>query len=255
MNCSIFIKTWKADLCWLKYCVRFLEKNWKESSTELVIVADKDCADELAEEQLPLDGKIHFCEPWRDGYSHAMYIKACADEYCHSDHILLLDSDAMLQVPGDLGAFIIGKRPVIAWVSYPEHLRKHPMSPWQRVTERIMQMKPWQHFVERMPVLYFADTLKRMRQFVSAQWGGIPFETLVRSDVEFDYEKFLHHPISFVDYDVISFYASLYEGDQYAFRHTSELGKSPFTSYHSWTEWRPELAEYFEDKLALGVPA
>jgi glycosyltransferase involved in cell wall biosynthesis len=248
---SIFIKTWRNDLRWLAYCLRFLDKNWLEDNTEVVIVADEDCRSELAKWKLPFGIEPSYVEPWRDGYSHAMYVKACADQYCRSDKILLLDSDAMLERPATLANFMTHDgRPLIAWESYYAHNKRYPHSPWQRVTERVTRCKSWHHFMVWMPVLYYADSLERMRCFVEAQNGFIPFDSLVHSDVPFKPENFSTHPISFVDYDVIGFFCSVGEPERYAFRHKSEMGPNPFGQYHSWTMWSEEMKAELEGKLA-----
>lgn len=250
---SIFIKTWRNDLRWLSYCLRFLDKNWAQENTEVVVVADEDCQAELAGWQLPPFAiEPAYVQPWPDGYSHAMYVKACADQYCHSDKILLLDSDSMLEHPAALQNFMTPEgRPFIAWSSYFEHNKTYPHSPWQRVTQKVTGMKSWHHFMEWMPVLYYADSLKRMRAFVSAQHGFIPFDNLVHSNVPFDPTNFSHHPISFVDYDVIGLFCSIAEGERYAFRHKSEMGPNPFGQYHSWTQWNEETRLTLEAKLAV----
>jgi hypothetical protein len=248
---SIFIKTWKDDLRWLRYCLRFLEKNWREPSTEIVIMADADCELELSSWQdLGPTIRIVYCEPWRDGYSHAMYAKLCADRSCYGEHVLLLDSDNMLLVPADLKTFKVADRPIIGWVSYFEHFKLFPMSPWQRVTEKLTKMKPWHHYMGWMPALYYADSFEKVRNFVSCQHGGIPFQTLVRSDVEFNYRNFIYHPISVVDYDLMGFVCSMIETERYALRHLSEVGTLPFHQYHSWTMWGEELIAELETKLA-----
>jgi hypothetical protein len=249
---SIFIKTWKRDLCWLKYCLRFLEKNWREENTEIVVMADRDCAQELQSWEHWRTENVHlaYCDPWKDGYSHAMYAKACADRSCFGDQILLLDSDAMLLEPCDLSKFKSGERPIIGWMSYFEHLKIHPMSPWQRVTEKVTKMRPWHHYMVWMPGLYYTDSLEKVRTFISWQHDRKPFEEIVHSDVKFDYLNFNKHPISFVDYDVIGFICSLIEPERYAFRHLSEIGPAPFCQYHSWTMWSDATEKELESKLA-----
>jgi hypothetical protein len=246
---SIFIKTWKEDLKWLKLCLQFLEKNWKEPNTEIVIWADEDCFETItnwvddSSLQLPKNARAIYGQPWPDGYSHAMFVKASADRWCVADKILLLDSDAMLLEPCDTTEFTVSGLPVIPWISYAEHLKVHPMSPWQRVTEAVTKMKPWHHFMNWMPMLYHADSLRNCRAFIAAQHGVGPheLEAVFRSGRPFDYTQFLQHPITFNDYDVIGFLCSYLEPTHYSFRHLIEVHANPFRTYHSWTMWSEKL--------------
>jgi hypothetical protein len=254
---SIFIKTWKQDLCWLKYCLQFLDKNWQEPDTEIVIAADEDCFEEISgwvdESGLPIpkNARAIYQKPWPDGYSHAMYMKSCADRWVLAPLVLLLDSDSMLLKPASLRAFMTqAGRPIIPWCSYFEHFKIHPMSPWQRVTEEVTKMRSWMHFMPMMPILYYTDSLGAARRFVSAQHNGRSYESITFSDVPFDPKQFLTHPITIVDYDVIGFYCSLAEPERYAFRHITELAPGPFHQFHSWTMWGEDTEAKLKEALA-----
>jgi hypothetical protein len=234
---SLFIKTWREDLKWLRYCLRFLEKNWTEPDSEVVVVLDNDCRHEGVDfDDYNLCLRLFYEKPWPDGYAHAMFVKACADTYCAGGRILLLDSDCMLLSRADAGIFF-DELPVIPWISYEEHLAMYPHSPWRRVTERVLKIKSEQHYMPVMPILYWASTMFNLRRHVAELHGVDSFEEAVYSDIPFDPKNFSEHPHTFVDYDCLGLYAKRFESERYVFRHASKLASNPFKQFHSWTEW------------------
>jgi hypothetical protein len=233
---SVFIKSWRADLKWLRYSLRFLEKNWVEPDTEVVVMLDSDCRDQIDFSDYELKLRRIYEDPWPDGYAHAMAMKASADKYCMGEAILLLDSDCMLLERTDASMFF-AELPVIPWISYDEHLSLYPHSPWRRVTERVLKINSDRHYMPVMPILYWANTMLNLRRHIAELHGVDAFEKAVYSAVPFDPKNFSEHPHTFVDYDCLGLYAQKFESERYIFRHANELTKNPFKQFHSWTEW------------------
>lgn len=256
MRVSIFIKSWKADLGWLRYCLRFLATNWAEKRSDVVVMLDEDCRGIDLGEYEGLYLHRVYTRPWGDGYSHAMYCKACADKYCMGDAIALLDSDTMLLKRTDASVFF-EELPIIPYITYEEHFAAFAHSPWQKVTERVMKMRPANHYMPVMPILYWAQTFHDLRRYIVEQHNANNFEEVVRSDEPFDPAKFAEHPISFVDYDCLGFYAATFEPQRYVFRHLKmdEAYNSPFKQFHSWTEWNEETPKILDRCLAEAVAA
>jgi hypothetical protein len=248
---SLFIKSWREDIRWLRYCLRFLEKNWREHS-DVVIALDPDCREAIDTDDYDLDLRRVTVEPWPDGYSHAMFVKACADKYCQGEAIILLDSDTMLLEPTDAGYFF-DELPIIPWILYAEHQTMYPHSPWQKVTEKVMQVRTDRHFMPCMPILYWVSTFSGLRHYVVGKHKAKIFEEVIFSDVPFDPANFAEHPISFCDYDCLGLYASIYEPEKYVFRHAEQLKPNPFKQFHSWSEWNDETPRILEHCLNEAV--
>jgi hypothetical protein len=253
MSVSIFIKSWREDLKWLRYCLRFLEKNWREPKSEVVVMLDKDCRDQFDFNDYDMELRRLYVEPWLDGYSHAMFSKACADMYCMSDKILLMDSDCMLLTPADARIFTEGTLPIIPWITYDDHQAIYPHSPWQKVVEKVMKVRSEKHYMPVQPILYWANTLHDMRRHIVEIHEAEKFSDVVYSGVPFTPKNFGTHPISFVDYDCIGLYAALYEPERYVFRHQSLLRPNPFKQFHSWTEWHESTPQLFDRYLSEAV--
>lgn len=254
MTVSIFIKSWREDLKWLRYCLRFLEKNWAQPDGEVVIMLDTDCRDGINVEDYDLFLRRVYEDPWPDGYAHAMYCKACADQYCMGEAILLLDSDSMLLSRSD-ASYFFGDLPVIPWISYEEHNSMFPHSPWQKVTEKVMKIRSEKHYMPVMPILYWASTMQSMRRHIADIHGVGSFREAVYSGERFDPLNFNNHPHTFVDYDCLGLYADLFEAHRYVFRHASQIPPNPFKQFHSWTEWNDETPKILDRCLREAVLA
>jgi hypothetical protein len=240
MKISLFIKSWKRDLQWLRYCLRFLEKNWKEPDTEVVVLLDTDCYGAIERTKYNLRLFIQYMEPWPDGYSHAMYVKACSDYWCDGELIVLLDSDTMLYEPADATCFLEDNKLIIPYLTWEEHLTKYPHSPWQRVREKVMGTQdtdqPW-HYMAQAPIAYWSETFEGLRCLVRTRFGVEKFGDALYSDTPFSPHNFSHHPISFCDYDCLGLQAARYQPEKYIFRHLSQMPANPFCQKHSWTGW------------------
>lgn len=232
---TIFIKSWLQDLNWLEYALRFIECNWIYPRTEVVVVLDEDCADAINFDSFGLDLTVYFVQPWADGYSHAMWIKTKADLFSQTDLILLTDSDCMLEYRSDIDDLMCKGRPYIPYLTYEEHNRQHPYSPWQKVTRAAFLEEPVLHYMGREPILYHRNTFPAMRAFLH-ELHGKPYDVLVRSEVPFDYLKFGEHPITLMDYDFLGTFAHKREADLYEFRHLHEMPVNKWKQHHSWTQ-------------------
>lgn len=224
------------DLHWLEYSLRFLECNW-EGESEVVVVLDENCRGEINPGDFALDVDIHYVTPWKDGYCHAMYIKTLADTFCEGDLIALIDSDCMLMEPAGPDYFLDGdneKLPVIPYLTYEEHLKMYPHSPWKAVTEKVMQEPTHFHYMAREPIAYWRQTFARLREHLESI-HKLPYEEIVYSAAPFEHRSFLKHPLTLMDYDLLGFYAHHYEPTRYLIEHLRDLPKSVFHQYHSWT--------------------
>lgn len=239
MSVSIFIKSWRQDLKWLHYCLRFLEQNWAEPDSEVVVMLDSDCRDLIDVDAYDLTLRRIYQDPWPDGYAHAMYQKACADMYCQGEVIMLLDSDTMLLERTGASYFFdeVSNLPIIPWITYEEHHEMFPHSPWQKVTNKVLKIRTELHFMPLMPILYWASTLHDMRRHIVELHDAASFCEVVYSDVPFDPKNFGEHPHTFLDYDCLGAYAYKFELERYLFRPASTITFRPFKQFHSWSEW------------------
>jgi hypothetical protein len=184
-----------------------------------------------------------------------MFVKTCADIYCQSDLILLMDSDAMLVEQAKLSSFMLEGLPFIAWTPYDEHLAQYPFSPWKRIVHNLMKLDSERHYMSRLPILYWASTFRGLRRFLCEKNPQADnFEALVYSNQPFLPENFGTHPITINDYDLLGQYAALEQAELYRFIPESEAPPKPVKQFHSWTQWQDgEIRSTLEELLSVNA--
>lgn len=256
---GIFVKSFWNDLGWLSYSLQLLEKFWQGPDPSVVVMLDKDC-----EKVTKLWGlrwaRYLYVQPWEDGYSHAMAMKACADQHLPGcDLILLLDSDTVLCGPCGLEDLLEDGRPVLEfrrWNDFDSRLVVS-QTKWQPVVRRSTGLELAVDFmVGYAPRLYWRSTFGLVRDVVETHFEK-PFVEAVHSEIPYDWRKFLEHPTTFCENQTLGMIATLMEPDRYAIRNPDEVGwfKSPFKQY--WSHDRLPEKEFAEllTRRPLASPA
>src|SRR5271154_4072200 len=100
MRCDVIVKTWYNDLSFLSYALRFLDRNWKEPDSQIIILANSDCHPVIATWGFPTDRfKFYYLDPWIDTNQFQCYITLLADNFSDADLFAFFDSDTMLVRP------------------------------------------------------------------------------------------------------------------------------------------------------------
>lgn len=154
MTTSIFIKTYKKDLKWLRYSLQSIEK-YASGFSEIVIVADEDCKDSLAS-----NCTTHYVPIHHNGYVQQQAIKLVADTYCTSDYILFVDSDCVFFRPFNPNTFIREGKPILLKTQYG-NLGGGEV--WKSITESVVGWTVDFEYMRRLPLMYHRDTLKKFR--------------------------------------------------------------------------------------------
>lgn len=252
----VFIKTWPNDLKWLRYCLDFLAKNWQERETEIVIVADRDCRSAFQGYQMQQRERLVLINPWPDGYSHAMWVKANADNYTNCELILFMDSDVMLVEPAITETFLDDGKPILLYQPYDKFMLKHPNAPWKRIVDRLMGVKvPNYHTF--LPFMCWADTLRKTRAYITRKhrWAA---ESIAYSDKPFDFTQFNDHPITWADHETIGAFAHMMEAERYSFLEFEETRRvAPWHTeqFHSWTQWGKDTEAKLKKMLGKYEPS
>jgi FkbM family methyltransferase len=239
---SVFIKTYKPDLKWLEWSLRFLNKNWKTES-EFVICSPNDCADAVKGMTELLGHEIHLAciDQWGEkGYLHQQYMKMQADVYCSGDFITFIDSDAMLVMPTDLDRDLCVDGKPIIW--YTHYSKIH--TPWQRIVSKIMSLQPQHEYMRCMPITYHRSTLKGCREHLEKMHGMI-LETLIRDS-----------SIGWTEFNVMGFYAKVFQPDLYTWKSTDEMflqenkehhWHDRVRQFHNVIDWHERTASFLAD--------
>src|SRR5260370_4306806 len=99
MRCDVLIKTWWNDLCWVSYALRFLERNWLEPNSQIIVLAEPNCREVIQRWGFTSRVKYFYCHPWPDGNQFQNYLTLLADHFSDAELFAVFDSDTMLLEP------------------------------------------------------------------------------------------------------------------------------------------------------------
>jgi hypothetical protein len=164
MGTSIFIKTWKNDLQWLKYCMDSIRK-YCSGFDEIVIASDAGCAD--AVRVFCPDARVESVKEWGNGYIQQQWVKLCADKLINGEQILFVDSDCIFHTPFTPEDFMKDGKPILLKILYSE-LAKCPLGSkalhWRKVTEDVVKWNVEWEYMRRCPMMFLSSTVRETRE-------------------------------------------------------------------------------------------
>lgn len=258
MRCDVIIKSWWNDLSFLSYALRFLERNWREPDSKIIVLANSDCRSVI--ETWGFSRKwfsFYYVDPWPDGNQFQCYLTLLYDHFSDADLFVVFDSDCMLTRPMQLSDRMVDGRPIIYYeprmgkLEGDDRVVAHRL--WFPIMEYWVGQKPPADYMFSFPFVYRAETIRAVRRLVTKKTGKGLLESLY-SDVPFNPAKFTDHPFKFCEHNVISFYAAVHEAELYHFRDINTIGDEERANwevkqYHSWSQWSAELQNELEAKL------
>jgi FkbM family methyltransferase len=245
MRCDILLKTWFGDLCWISYALRFLERNWLQADSEIIVLAEPRCEQIIESWGFSSRVKYFYCHPWPDGNQHQCYLTLLADHFSDAELFAVFDSDTMLLEPMRAANQMEDGKPIIYFRPYDDSAPSMAQKMWGPLMEYWLRVKPQADYMQRFPFLYWASTIAAVRRLITARTGYNLVDSLY-SDTPYNPANFGQHPFKFCEHNVIGFYAALHEPDRYVLRPVTQAPNWPVKQYHSWTDWSPERQAEFD---------
>lgn len=116
---DILIRTYFRDFRWLSLCLRSIAAH-VEGYRDVIVVMPPSSLERLASDDIPSDPRIgiHGCDEYPDDYLGQQISKLNADLFTDADHIAIVDSDCIFNVPCSLSSLLFADgRPVIRYLS------------------------------------------------------------------------------------------------------------------------------------------
>jgi hypothetical protein len=227
MGIDIFIKSYKEDFKWLKYCLQSITKNVTGYNEIIIIIPEGER--HLIDFPLPERTFIHTLKEEGHGYMFQQFVKMTAHYYSSANYIMYVDSDCIFHSPVNVQDLIIDGKPQILMTSYSE-LPKDVQ--WQKPTADFIGAVPEYEFMRRHCLIYHKQTLVNISSFKP------------------DLKKYILsiHSRHFSEFNVMGFYAYTYERDLYNFVDTKNWTYVPaiVNQYHSYTEFQEKEKEIVE---------
>ncbi len=181
MTTDIFLRSYAADLPWVPYALRSLQK---------FVTGTRDVIISVPEEDIPAFKTLNLVKerlvksmarlPHGQGYCEQQLDKLMADLYSDADHILFWDSDCIAIRPLHPDDLIVDGAPrcLITHYSKLVHPDGSPAVPWQPVAEKALGHPCEYEAMRQHPFLVPRRVLKEFREYMFSL-HGIPLETYI----------------------------------------------------------------------------
>ena len=203
---DIFIRTYSADLKWLSYCLRSIEK-YCTGFRDVIIVIPQSQHHLLTGFSLTKE-KISTCPDYKDDYLGQQITKLEADRYTDADFILFTDSDTLFTQPVTPKDFTREGKPLILKTKYE---KVESAIIWKAVTEKALGFPIAFEFMRRLPFCYHSSTLNAVRNHIKERHNK-------------DYSDYIQTQPNraFSEFNTVGAYADKFEQDKYDFQDTDE---------------------------------
>ncbi len=156
MITDIFIRSYKKDFAWLKYCLLSIEKFVSGHRKVIICVPEADLEHlDCSEIKGIVITWIPVCE---NGYIDQQINKLHAYKLTDADNILFVDSDCYFIKPTDISEYFIRGLPILMKTKYES---VGDAICWKRPTEEILGCEVSFEYMRRLPMLLKRSTLQK----------------------------------------------------------------------------------------------
>jgi len=227
MSTGIFIKTWKADIPWIKYALASIAK-YGSDIDDIVIVSDESCVDEV---RAITDIRVESVPDWKNGYIQQQWVKLNADNYLDTEHVLYVDSDCVFHTPFSPSNFIEDNKPILMKTMYG-NLGGGEV--WKGITEGIVGWDLQYEYMRRLPWMYRTNSLYSFRHYFSG----------LRTTLENMTNR------AFSEFNALGAFIDRFESDRYFITDTEVwMPPSVAKQFWSWGGITPEIKTEIEGML------
>lgn len=232
---NIFIRTYKNDLPWLKYCLRSISK-YVSGYNKIVICIPESQAHLLNDWNLTQEVVVT-CPVYADDYLGQQISKLNADKYCESDYVLYVDSDCVFTRPFNCTELLNEDNPTMYKTDYN---KVEDAICWKPITEQALNKKDIQfEYMRRLPLMYRSKTIADLREYMELI-HGVPMAQYVTSQ-----------PLgAFSEFNALGAFADAFCNDKYEFKNTDEgVEENCLIQFWSWGGLTPEIKNQIEEIL------
>lgn len=227
---DIFIRTYKGDIEWLKYCLRSIDKFATGINNILI------CIPESQKEYLAPFGltreKVITCPDYENDYIGQQISKLKAFEHSEADRIIFIDSDCVSFTEWSPQSFAVDEKPVILMTDYSQ---VGDAIRWKHITASFIGFTPEYEYMRRMPLMYYRSTLENLWAAMNAE-GDFEAKVLAANELS--------------EFNLIGAFAHLNEPDKYEFIDTNTyLPELRMKQFWSWGGITKDIHEEIENML------
>lgn len=231
MRVCLFIKTYKNDFPWLKYCLASIKK-YCSGYEEVVIVCPNKDLDEL--KTIAVNGeKIHGVDEYGEGYLYQQMIKMNAHNFTDCEYIQYTDSDCVFHTPTKPEDYFDNGKP---WMYKTRYGNLEGAEIWKVVVRDALGFMPEWEFMRRHMLIYHRETLMNIQR----QFPGMNDYIMTRPGRHFS------------EFNVMGAFADKFEPDRYIWKDTatSEFIPEKLKQFHSYSQYTKENIELMERMIS-----
>ena len=231
---SIFIRTYRNDIKWLKYCLKSIRDNL--TGYIEVVVAIPNGQEDLLQPLEDLIDIIVVTDTYTDDYLGQQATKMQAHKWCSGDYILFVDSDVIFSTGADVKDYFENERPIIAKCEYS---KVGEAVCWKPITEKFFGEKIKHEYMRFAPQIFNRHTLESINE---------SYPNLEAYIISQPYRKFS-------EFNVLGYYAEKTHPDLYTFLDTDSKEMADFIKrnkaqqYWSWGGITPHVAAKINEQL------
>lgn len=170
MSTSIFIRTYHADLGWLSYCLRSIQRFCSNFKEVVITIPEgqKHLLSHLTAERVI---GVYDAQP---GYKGQQVSKLTADIHTDSQFVLHCDSDCIFTKPVTPQTFMRDNKALWYWRPWKDCADEERKA-WMHVTTKLLQSFPPGEFMRKSTMMIPRFGYAALREFIQ-KTHGIPME-------------------------------------------------------------------------------
>lgn len=232
-NVSAFIRSYRGDIPWLKYCLRALRERGNQFSQIVLCVPYEEHHEFLPVlKETDTKGRVELrtCEPIAsDGYIDQQITKCHADMHCRCDFIMHFDSDCIALREIELSEFFAAGRPKLLFRRWYD---SGTAIVWEKITSYVLKAPAAFETMASHPFIYHRSTHELFRRHI-------------RATHKMEFIEFMQRQKEFSEFNAIGNFCHQATPDAYYFiRAGADDGfPRPFRQFWSRGELIPEDIE------------
>lgn len=235
MIIDLFCKSYSGDFEWLKYLLRSIPK-FVTGYRDIVLVVPETDRSLIQGFNLTKE-RVHYVKEEGNPYLFQQRIKLNADSFTEAPFCCFVDSDCFFYRPINIQEelFKDGK-PILMATPYTD---LPPSVPWQPVTEKALGFLPEFETMRRLPLLYKAEHLDRLRRHIAHVHGQ-------------SVNDYINSVSSFSEFNALGSYILKYHPNEISVLNTQTDPVPEQWAYQAWS-WggiTPEIKAKYERLLA-----
>lgn len=232
MQVSIFIKSYRNDFKWLKYCLRSINKFYTGWDEIVIAVPERDRRE--IESWGLTNERIVVVPEYGEGYLYQQVAKLQAYKYCNGQFIQFVDSDIVFTEPLHVDFFFRDGHPIILKTRY-DGKRLGGAECWKDITEKALGYPVEFEYMRRNCLVYHRSTL----ELISRSYPALEKYVMKQPNRAFS------------EFNFMGAFVEKFHSAGYKFLDTDkeEIPPQPWTQYWSWGGLNEETINQLEGLL------